>query len=282
MTNLDFPDWSEARSFAEEISQFGAPLLRLTANLGKSALGLTIPSNTVSDLFPLTNIDQPGYEIVVGLDSSPASLSNPFALLTVNWIDSVSGIQIAGDEFTVGAGNSNPSGLFYYLSGPCKADQINMTVENMDPSGSMVCRYTANVNSHIYAWDRIFQTQYVGTPPHGYQNTGGTPQFGIIALRKPIIPPSGVDTSLLSLYNGKCALHVDNTFGAGSLLVSLQDPAQLYGSAAGASVFVFNVASGATLETTCSLPNAPVELALINGSSTNALTPTVSLIRQDY
>lgn len=282
MTNLDFPDWSEARSYAEEISQFGAPLLRLTANLGKNAVGLSIPSNTVADLFALTNIDQPGYEAVIGLDSTVNSLSDPFAVLSVNWIDSVSGIQIAGDEFILGVGNNNPSALYYYLSGPCKADQVQMTVENTDSVNPIVCRYTANVNSHLYAWDRVFQTQYVAAPPHGFNQSGGSPQFGIIVMRQPVIAPGVTDSTLMAVYNGKVALHVNNVLNPNSLYVTLQDPGSLYSSGVGTSVFADIVAVGASLDTTLTLPNGPLTLNIKNNGGAGNVQPDVSITRQDY
>lgn len=282
MTNLDFPDWSEARSFAEEIAQFGAPLLRLTANLGKNAAGLNIPANSVIDLFPLTNINQPGYELVIGLDSAVNSLTNPFALLTIQWVDSVSGIQLAGDEFMLGAGNANPSALFYYVSGPCKADQVKMSVENFDGAASMVCRYTANVNSHFYTWDRVFQTQYIGSPPHGFTQSGGAPQFGVIAMRQPLIGPGATDATLMAVYNGKVALHVNNVLNANSLYVTLQDPGSLYSSGVGTSVFASIVAVGASLDTTLTLPNGPVSLNIKNNGGAGNVQPDVSVIRQDY
>lgn len=282
MTNLDFPDWSEARSFAQEISQFGAPLLRLTANLGSNAGGLNVGASSVADLFALTNIDQPGYELVIGADSALNSLSSPFAILTVQWIDSVSGIQIAGDEYILGVGNANPSFLFYYISGPCKADQVRMQIQNTDVGASIAVRYTANVNSHIYAWDRIFQTQYVGSPPHGYNNSGGAPQFGVIAMRQPNIGPGVTDTTLMATYNGKVALHVNNVLGANSLYVTLQDPGSLYSSGAGTSVFASIVNTGVSLDTTLTLPNGPVLLNVKNNGGAGNVQPDVSVIRQDY
>lgn len=282
MTNLDFPDWSEARSFAEEIAQFGAPLLRLTANLGSNAAGLAVAANSVANLFALTNINQPGYELVIGLDSAANSLTTPFALLSIDWIDSVSGIQIAGDEFILGVGNANPSSLFYYVSGPCKADQVRMSVQNLDGAAGIICRYTANVNSHIYAWDRVFQTQYVAAPPHGFNNTGGSPQLGVVAMRQPTIGPGVTDSTLVAIYNGKVALHVNNVLGANSLYVTLQDPGSLYSSGTGTSMFADIVNTGISLDTIISLPNGPVLLNVKNNGAAGNVTPDVSMTRQDY
>lgn len=282
MTNLDFPDWSEARDFAEEIAQFGAPLLRLTANLGKNAVGLNIPSNSLTDLFPLTNINQPGYELVIGLNSVANSLSAPFSILIIQWIDSVSGIEIAADEFFLPCGNNPASGQFYYLSGPCKADQVKMSLENNDPAAAMSAIFTANVNSHIYTWDRVFQPSYGGFGVHGFTNSGGAPSFGVIVERQPTILPGVTDATLPALYNGKVALHVNNVLGANSLYVTLQDPGSLYGGGAGCSFFADIVATGQSLDATLTLPNGPVLLNIKNNGSSGNVTPDVSIIRQDY
>lgn len=282
MTNLDFPDWSEARSFAEEISQFGAPLLRLTANLGFSSAGLAIPASTVRNLFALTNIDQPGYEAVVGMYLPQGFATEPFGRLDITWVDSKSAIQVAADAFIIGQGDGPNSALYNYISGPCKADQLLMSMTNMDGTYNSTLIYTANVNSHIYTWDRILQPAYSAFPPHGFTNSGGTPDIGVLASRNPTIAASGSDQTLLATYNGKVIVSVANFGNPDDCGVAFTDPQDIYGGGAGAVLFTMTAAAGANVTQTAVLPNGPVLMAITNNGSTGPITPWVTVIKEDY
>lgn len=282
MTNTDFPDWSEARSFATELSEIGAPLLRLTRNLGFYNTGLALPASSGSGLFGPVAIDQPGYEAMFELSSATGALTVPFAELTVTWTDSVSGLAIATDYFILTCPNGFTQPLVYYISGPAKGDLVSMNIQNMDPAGAMTLNYTANVNSHIYTWDRILQPSYSAGVPVGYTNPAGNPGLGIIGMAAPSTPAGATSFRLLAVYNGKVMLSATNFGQANSARISLEDPATLYSSISTGALFDITLASGGQYSGELILPNGPVLLSIHNAGGSGAIAPVVSITKAEY
>jgi hypothetical protein len=282
MTQPDFPDWTEARSIASEIAEFGAPLLRLTRNLGFNNAGLTLPANAETNLFLTAAIDQPGYEAQLSLIAAANGITRPWAQVIVTWGESASGQVVATDFFIIPCGAFGIGSLTCYLSGPCKGDRVQIAVVNSDPSVDMTLTFTCNVNSHIYTWDRMFQSQLGILAGGGFNYSGGFPATGMLAGVSPSINPASYFTSLLPVYNGKCRLTVYNGFGTAGLDVTLQDPASLYSGVNQAPIFLGIVASGGSLNEEIILPNGPIELVVYNQSATDVLNPTITLIKEEY
>lgn len=282
MTNLDFPDWSEARSIANEISEIGAPLLRLTRNLGFQSGSNVLGANAGINLFGTVAIDQPGYEAQFTLWYPANSGTMPFAQLTITWIDSVSGQSVATDTFFMTGGNAQASALTYYISGPAKGDKVIFNLQNLDPVQNLSYSFTAGVNSHIYTWDRILQPSYGATAPNGFTNPAGTPGVGLIAIMSPLQTPGNTSSRLLAVYNGKVRLNVDNLGQANPVRVTLQDPSTLYSAVASGNFFADVVINGGTFSTEFVLPNGPVLLTTNNTGGSGNITPTVSVIKEEY
>jgi hypothetical protein len=280
--SVDFPDWSEAKSFAIELSQIGAPLLRLTRNLGFANVTQNLFPNTQVNLVSLASIDQPGYEGQFKLWFDLGVGTNPFAALVITWTDSVSNEAVATDTFFMSAGNDTPNQLTYYMSGPAKGDLVTIALLNLDPAAILRYTYTFGVNSHIYTWDRIIMPNYTPQPPIGFTNPNGTPGVGLIAIMSPSTGPGATSTRLLAVYNGKVRLNVNNIGQANACEVHLQDPNQLYSATAGGVFFATTVAAGGTFNTELVLPNGPVVLTSKNTGGAGNISTVVSVIKEEY
>lgn len=280
----DFADWQQPQAAANAIAATGAPLLRFTNNQGNGA-STNLPANSATTLINLATITQPGYEGTFQLFAPAGSGTVPFARLDFNWTDQASGLLIGARHFFLTAGNGPTQFLKYYLSGPCKGNQLTVIANNLDPAVAMTLTWTINQVSHVYANDRIHQPVYAATAPNGYTNPGGEPAAGDIALSRPTVPINTTITRLAAVYGGRAVWSVDDTAGTAGLVAALIDPVAtgsgLYGVASGRlATIVLGASSAQTV--LVHLPYGPVNIQLVNASTTVAVTPNVGLVACDY
>lgn len=280
MSNLDFPDWSEARSIADEISVIGAPLLRLTKTLGHGT-GIGLPAGLGQTLLNAVSVTQPGYEMKIEVGFSAGGGTFPFANLIMTWSDSASGLTVDGEVFILAIGADAPDMLPYYMSGPCRGDTLTVTMLNMDPAIAATLNYATDEISHVYLQDRLIQPNYAGVAPPGYTNPGGLPASGLLASVGASIPGSGTETRLIAAWNGKAQVLIDNTTGAFAASVWLQDPSTLYGGFANASFYFNRVAAQGASQADMQFPNGPLLLKVTNDGSASAIQPLITVTKEE-
>ncbi len=137
MTASDYPDWGVPQAQATDISLTGAPLLRLTSNLG-NATGVNVPAGGQVSLLALAAVNQPSYEatFVVNLPVNAGTI--PFLAVTFSWVDATSGQSADIEVFIVPSGNGPAGPIRCYVMGPARGSQLTVTVTNLDPAQAAV------------------------------------------------------------------------------------------------------------------------------------------------
>lgn len=204
MTVPDFPDWQAPLAHAAQIASQGVPLLTKNTVL----LSVNGPTVNISGTYASAtlSIKQPSYELVIACDGNSV-LANPFAYVFLNWIDSNTGNTVEQNTMVVPVvTNSNNS--IVVMRGPSKADQVQLTVANLDTAGSFKLYATLLANSRVYTDDVShwingqFSGVTIGTftlPTYSNNNE----VLGVV--NNFTIPASGGQTWLCGMGNGKRA-----------------------------------------------------------------------------
>lgn len=259
----------------------GSPLLRFTNNLGSGA-NVNVPANSTTQLFNTTGVNQPSYEGEFTLFFPLNSGTVPFCRLNFVWTDSVTGLTVATRHFYLTAGNTQASALTYYLAGQCRGNQLSVSITNLDPSIAGTLTWGINQISHVYERDFLVQQFFAATAPNGFTNPNGDPAAGVMVESTPTIPINSTIFRLAGVYGGKAILSVNNT-SASSLTVALVDPAQIYGSnIVNQRLVTMNLNTGQSQTAEVSLPYGPVNVQLVNFSTTATASPNVGLVALDY
>src|SRR5712691_3310916 len=140
----------------------GVPVLRGTVQLGSASAQSLAAGGTVT-LLNNVNISKPSFEAVFKLNLPAAVGISPFAILGVGWQDAVTGLQVGFKQYVLTAGNGPTNALTFYLSGPCRGNQIVLTLQNLDGTQILTYSWLFNVISHIYTIDRLLQPSFATT-----------------------------------------------------------------------------------------------------------------------
>lgn len=263
----------------------GVPPLRGTDNLG-NATALALTANTTATLLNAVNITKPSFEAVIQLNMPAAAGTVPFAALLLKWTDSNTGLLVGQKNYEITAGNGPANVLTFYLSGPCRGNQITLQIRPQDPAQAMTLTWAFNQTSHIYTIDRLLQPSYAATAPITFQNPGGDPSKGLLASVSAAIGPSSSITRLLAASNAKIKVMVDNTVQVNSCAIQINTPSSvvaLYSEAAApTSLFKATAAAGAQSASEWQLPNGATTLQIFNQGAANNITPNVTITPMEY
>lgn len=281
MTVTDYPDWQTPQAHATAISITGAPLLRLTNNLG-SGSAVTIAGGATDTFLVATSVNQPGYELTVQAYMPASSGTVPFLHVQMIWYDATLGIKIAKRDVVMACGNAVGNVLTYYMRGPMHGDKMMITCQNLDPAVTATVTWSANATSHVYEQDGAIQYGYTGTAPNGYLWPAGVPTANLIAYESASIAASGSESFLCALYAGDVILNVENITSAQNVKIELFDSPGYITGTAGSPFFGVDVAGGSSDSLQLTLPYSPVTLKATNLSTALAATPVISLVGQQH
>ncbi len=260
----------------------GVPVLRGTVQLGSASAQSLAAGGTVT-LLNNVNISKPSFEAVFKLNLPAAVGISPFAILGVGWQDAVTGLQVGFKQYVLTAGNGPTNALTFYLSGPCRGNQIVLTLQNLDGTQILTYSWLFNVISHIYTIDRLLQPSFATTAPIGFTNPGGNPSKGALFLAQPTLAALGTAARLMPCTNAKCKLDIDDGAQANGCAVTLTDPGVLYnGGNAGQSFYRAVAVAGGQTTIELQMPNGPLLVTIINQGSAGAITPSVSITAMEY
>lgn len=281
MSITDYPDWQTPQAHATAISITGAPLLRLTNNLGSGA-AVTIAGGASSTFLAATAINQPGYELTIEAYMPASSGTLPFLHVQIIWEDTATGIKIAKRDVVVACGNAVANVLTYYIRGPMHGGKMMITCANLDPAVTATITWSANATSHVYEEDNAIQYGYTGTAPNGFAWPAGVPTANLIAYESASIAASGSVSFLCALYAADIILNIDNLPSTLPVQVQLFDSPGYITGTAGSPFFGASVAAGASQSIPLTFPYSPITVKVANLSTAGAITPIVSIVGQQH
>lgn len=150
----DYPDNAPHVATASQIAETGVPLL--TASSVITGPGTFAIAGGGSKTYAVSNLAQIGYEALVTA-SFPAAATVPFIEVSLAWRDSVTNARMWSDSFIV-PGATSPAFWVTRGRGQSKADQLIVTVTNLDPAQTVTYNLTVFQNSRIpptdiWQWD---------------------------------------------------------------------------------------------------------------------------------
>ena len=263
----------------------GIPPLRGTVNLG-NATAQALTANVTATLLNAVSVTRPSFEAVFKLNMPAGVGTVPFAALILNWTDSNTGLVVGQKLYEITAGNGSGNELTFYLSGPCRGNQITLQIRPQDPAQAMTLTWAFNQTSHIYTIDRLLQPSYAATAPFGFTNPAGSPSKGLLASVTSAIGPNASISRLLAASNAKIKIMLDNTVQANAAAVQINTPSSalaIYGEAgAPTSLFKTTAAIGGQGGGEWQLPNGATVLQIFNTNVTNTITPNVTITTMEY
>lgn len=277
----DAPDWAPHVATAAQIAATGVPLLRGTNKLGANNNTVVAPSTTVT-LMTTVPVGQPSYEGLLALNLPAGQGTIPFSSVIFNWFDSVTTLNIDSEFFILTAGNGSSNVLQYYVRGPCHGDQLTVTITNLDPLVAMTLQWVINQTSHLWNVHKITQPVYATNAPIGWTNPAGTPALNLLVATAPTLAASASTDRLTAAYSGKAVLSLINQTSGAAVLAALRDPGTLYSGNSQQRYAAVELTGPAAATAEVALPNGPLDLQIVNLSTTTAVTPNVALIALDY
>lgn len=262
----------------------GIPHLRGTDNFG-TATGQTIATGVNAILINGTAITKPGFEAVFQLNIPAAAGTVPFAILQVLWQDSATGLQVGSKQYVLTSGNGPANVLTYYLSGPCRGNQIVLKLRNQDPAQTLTVTWAFNQTSHTYLVDRLLQPFYAATAPITFTNPNGNPSKGLLFSSSPAIGPNANVSRLCAASNSKVKVMLDNTVQLNPAAVQINTPitpGQYEEAAAPTVLFKTTAAAGGQGGGEWQMPNGAVVIQIFNQAVTNTITPNVNITLMEY
>jgi hypothetical protein len=263
----------------------GIPVLRGTDNLGvASAQSLT--ANATTTLIASANLTKPSFEAVVQLNGPAGSGTIPFAVLNILWQDSNTGLQVGQKSYVLPAGNGPANVITYYISGPCRGNQVVLKVSNRDPAITMTMTWAFNQTSHVYTVDRLLQAAYPSNPPIGQSQGAGNPSKGLLFASSPTVGAGAgtTVTRMTAASNAKCKFCLDLGGAPNALNVTITTPSStpLYDEvAAGEVLYRMNGTTGAGTIQEIQMPNGPLNINMINQGAA-AVNPNVTIAVMEY
>jgi hypothetical protein len=262
----------------------GIPPLRGTNNLG-NATGQTIATGVNATLVNVASINKPGFEAVFSISIPAAAGTVPFCILQVIWTDSNTGLTVGQKQYVLVSGNGPSNVLTYYLSGPCRGNQLTVKLRNQDPAQTATVTWAVNQTSHVYLSDRLLQPLYATTAPITFTNPNGNPSKGLLFSSTPTIGPNTSVTRLCACSNAKVKVSLDNTVQLNPCALQINTPSAtgLYEEAAApATLLKLSAAIGGQASTEWQMPNGAVTIQIFNQAATNNIAPNVNITIVEY
>lgn len=267
------------------LSVNGVPLLRGTTQLG-NASGQTLAALTTITLLNASAINKPGFEAVFKLNLPAGVGTTPFAILVIGWQDAVTGLQVGIKQYVLTAGNGPTQFCTFYISGPCRGNQLQLQLRNMDGAQPLTYSWLFNTTSHIYATDRLLQPTYPGTGPNGYTFPAGNPSKGVLFVSNPSLAPNTSLDRLCAASNAKVKVSIDNgTPNANVAALAFLTPnvTTLYDEVTvNQSLFKVTAAAGGSSFVEWQCPNGPFIVRMFNTAATNTISPQFVILAEDY
>lgn len=279
MTTPDHPDWNVAQAIAALIATGqltgaagGVPLLTGSNNLSQSGTVNILANSTYQT--GLINLSQIGYELFVSA-LVDAAATQPGLQVELDWFDTVSGLQVAQDGWSL-LGSNSAGGQQYMGTGPTKGNQVNIKVTNLDPAKQATVQLTLVQNSRVYVRDDWRQLTKALVPGFNLPNVDQA--VGILCQASPNVGSGVTGQRVIMLYAGQCKLYVSGTL-AFDVKITAFDPA------IGLSPNTFTIfedkvtgATGGFISDTIALPRASCLVFFTNnGGSSQTLGITVSI-----
>jgi hypothetical protein len=275
----DWSDWNPHPHMALAQYTQRVPLARNSTGMGNNASALAGGGTT--NIISGVAIDQPSFQMLIGFEYVNVAATVPFGRLKFLWQDVASGFQVDPDWAILPGGALATE--FAYISGPAKADQLTIELDNLDPAQILTFSFGVSAVSHVYERFRVQEVGVSNVPQ--FTRPALLNQMGVLGSVGANIPVSSHIDRLASAWGGQAVLSVDNSAGAVSVLVQLLDPgiiaggSPLYGTAGLGTVAAFLVPGGAVGNALVSLPYGPVVIRETNASAVNAVQPTTTLMR---
>lgn len=269
----DFADWQGPTANAAQIKATGVPLIAKSVTVSAPNSQQVGPQADYASA--VTDIAGTGYEILVNAQV-PSSAATPFAQVTLNWIDSTSGVTVWRDYWIMPA--AEPTSKFViYGHGPSKADQVQVVVTNLDSAETMTIEYWLLGNGRSYSkddwrWDN-YTNSLVTVPGWTLATLPNDPSY-LGAVNGITLAAGASSTYLFGMYNGPLIIVSDVTAGALSDLVLNITPQP--GSSFTPNNTVFGAATPAAAQQLAG-PRAPLRVIAHNVGS-SSLTVTLGLL----
>lgn len=275
----DWPDDNPSAHRALAIYSQRVPIARGVTGLnsGSSSLAASGTVNLATSL----PVDQPSFQMLIGLQEGSVTATIPFGKLRFLWKDIGSGFQVDPDWAILPGGSSAIN--FHYISGPCKADLLTIELDNLDPAQILFYDFGISAVSHVYERFRVQQVGQQAVPQ--FTLAGQNNQMAVLGSVGANVAASSTVDRLCSAWGGDAHINVDNTAGTVGIQVRLIDPGiiaggtPLYGTSGVGSIWSDSVVAGASSHAKVPLPYGPVVIREINPSSTTAVQPTTTLLR---
>src|SRR6266496_3970870 len=263
----------------------GVPLLRDTINLANST-ALALPANAATTLLSNTVIATPSFEGVFSFWMPATTGTIPFAVITMTWQDSFTGLQVGRKAYVVPFGNGSTNAVTVYISGPVRGNQLTLTVSNRDPAQAGSMTYAFNLTSHLYLFDKLLQPLYPATSPNGFAQGGGNPSKGLLFASSPAVGAGAgtTVTRMTAASNAKCKFSLDLGGAPNGLNITISTPSStpLYDEvAAGEVLYRINGTAGAGTTIELQMPNGPLNINMINQGAAG-VNPNVTLTAMEY
>lgn len=268
----DYPDYSPHVAHADQIAATGVPLLTKSTTVANTAWtvagGQKIQVNTY-------NIAQIGYEVILSGYQQAAGTSG-FVEIAFQWFDSTSNFLVGSDSWICAVGPNSSSAWLTVGHGPTKADQVEVTVKNLDPAAGATGQLTLLQNSRVYArddwhWVNSFNA---GNSVPGFTVATLPDDESVLGIVTALAIPAGATSTLLfGMHNGLVAVGLDMNSGLlSSLAVRIAaEPASVYG----ANYPIVSYASPPPVFQVAGT-RSPLAVALANNATTS-ITVTMSL-----
>src|SRR6266496_3266812 len=263
----------------------GVPLLRDTINLANTT-ALALPANAATTLLSNTVIATPSFEGVFSFWMPATTGTIPFAVITMTWQDSFTGLQVGRKAYVVPFGNGSTNAVTVYISGPVRGNQLTLTVSNRDPAQAGSMTYAFNLTSHLYLFDKLLQPLYPATSPNGFAQGGGNPSKGLLFASSPAVGAGAgtTVTRMTAASNAKCKFSLDLGGAPNGLNITISTPSStpLYDEvAAGEVLYRINGTAGAGTTIELQMPNGPLNINMINQGAAG-VNPNVTLTAMEY
>lgn len=263
-----------ASQIADAVGAAGVPLITLATLLErKSDLAVGAGATVYGSSLPVGQI---GYEIRIFAQTGAAA-TVPFVSVALTWSDSGTGDTMQVDTYVVPAAVSP-----YYFTvagrGPSKADQVQVSVTNLDQAVSATVWYDLFQNSRVADHDRWewLNAQVPGLTVPGWTLPTVPPDRNFLGIVTAATIAAGAsDTWLCGMHDGMIQVGINMNAGTLSdLVVSLAPvPSTVYG--ANNPLYSFHGPPASFQAGGC---RAPVRLYLHN-ASTSSIQVTMSLTR---
>ena len=282
-TGRNDPNQGAVPIVAPSVSGSSNPInLRGTTQQGSSIANPTVAAAGTVTLLNGIAINQPSFEAVFTLNLPAGAGTVPFAILGVAWQDAVTGLQVGFKQYALTAGNGPTNPISVYLSGPCRGNQLVLTLQNLDPAQVLTYNWLFNTLSYTYTVDRLLQPSYSPVNPITFANPAGNPSKGLLFASAPTVGPNGTIIRLCAASNAKCKINIDDSAQANPWALTIADPATLYNAAANNELYKFNGIAGSVFETEIQMPNGPTLFTLANSAATNSIVLGVTVLIMEY